>query len=88
MSEAKRNYYQQDLQDWCQYAGVELVFPQAFPLRTVLPLRVTLASGCDPMLIQTLCKSFFTTRLSTPYPLQKFIMVAVVVPSILLIIAS
>ena len=58
MSESKRNYYQQDLKDWCQYAGVELVFPQAFPLRTVLPLRVTLASSCDPVLIQTLCKSF------------------------------
>ena len=47
---------QQDLQDWCEYASVPLRWPDAFPLRTVLPLRVTLAAGCDPKLIRALCK--------------------------------
>ncbi len=55
MNEAKRNYYTQDLHDWCQYAGVKLQFPSTFPLRTVLPLRATLASNCDPTIIRTLC---------------------------------
>ena len=31
--------------------------PDVFPIRTVLPLRVTLASQCDPRLIQALCMS-------------------------------
>ena len=53
----KLTYYQTDLQDWCDYTGVELKFPDAFPLRTVTPLRVTLASKCDPELIRVLCES-------------------------------
>lgn len=56
MNETKRNYYQQDLHDWCDYAGVQLTFPDSFPLRTVLPLRVTLAAKCDPTLIMHFCK--------------------------------
>lgn len=47
---------EQDLQDWCGYAGVELHWPTAFPLRSVLPLRVTLASHCEPRLIKSLCE--------------------------------
>lgn len=54
MSEAKRNYYTQDLKDWCDYCDVKLKFPSTFPLRTVLPLRATIASKCDPTVIQTL----------------------------------
>ena len=56
--EVKRNYYQQDLRDWCKYAGVELRWPDTFPLRTVLPLRVTLVAACDPKLIKHLCELF------------------------------
>lgn len=43
LSEAKRAYSGQDIQDWCSFYGnVPLRFPDAFPLRTVLPLRLTL----------------------------------------------
>ena len=54
MSEAKRNYFMQDFRDWCEYIGVEARWPDAFPLRSVLPLRLTLAAHCDPVLIKTL----------------------------------
>lgn len=54
MSPVKVQYMQQDLKDWTSYAGVGLQWPEAFPLRTVLPLRVTLAAGCPPQLIHAL----------------------------------
>lgn len=56
MSETKRIYMQQDLNDWCEYASVQLRWPDTFPLRTVLPLRVTLAAGCDAELIRAFCE--------------------------------
>lgn len=59
MNEVKRNYFTQDLKDWCDYAGIEFQFPSIFPLRTVLPLRATLASGCDPEVIRLLCMCLF-----------------------------
>ena len=64
LSEAKQRYMQQDLSDWCEYASVPLHWPDAFPLRTVLPLRVTLAAGCDPKLIRALCKLVLMRGLS------------------------
>ncbi|XP_064398309.1 uncharacterized protein LOC135344945 [Halichondria panicea] len=64
MNEAKRNYYTQDLHDWCQYAGVKLQFPSTFPLRTVLPLRATLASNCDPTIIRTLYRAAWQDNLN------------------------
>ncbi len=60
MNEAKKNYFTQDLRDWCQYAGIKLNFPRAFPLRTVLPLRATLASNCDPVIIKMLCMYYMS----------------------------
>ncbi|CAI8052783.1 2-hydroxychromene-2-carboxylate isomerase [Geodia barretti] len=54
MSTQKQTYYQQDMEDWCDFAGVDLNFPDVFPIRSVLPLRATLASQCDPAIIQTL----------------------------------
>ncbi len=42
MSEAKRQYTLRDLQRWARWWGVPLAWPAAFPLRTVLPLRVFL----------------------------------------------
>lgn len=51
MSEAKVTYGSKDLRDWCEFAQVDLHWPDVFPLRTVLPLRVTIASKCDPKLI-------------------------------------
>ena len=66
MNTVKRNYYQKDLLDWCSYAGVEIKWPDTFPLRSVLPLRVTLAASCDPDLIARICeslKTFINTKL-------------------------
>jgi 2-hydroxychromene-2-carboxylate isomerase len=42
-SPAKQRYLARDLQDWAGRWGVPLRFPDAFPLRTVAPLRVALA---------------------------------------------
>ncbi|MSQ03598.1 MAG: 2-hydroxychromene-2-carboxylate isomerase [Myxococcales bacterium] len=42
MSEVKRKYTLRDLGRWARWWGVPLVWPAAFPLRTVLPLRVFL----------------------------------------------
>lgn len=67
MNSQKQMYYQQDMQDWCEFAGMEMRFPDVFPLRSVLPLRATLASKCDPALIRTLCE--FSTSLSDSVPL-------------------
>ena len=44
MSEAKRSYMARDLEDWKRWwGGVALQFPDAFPVRTVAPLRVAIA---------------------------------------------
>eukprot|EP00004_Rigifila_ramosa_P007571 TRINITY_DN1859_c0_g1_i1.p1 TRINITY_DN1859_c0_g1~~TRINITY_DN1859_c0_g1_i1.p1 ORF type:complete len:428 (-),score=109.38 TRINITY_DN1859_c0_g1_i1:44-1300(-) len=43
-SEAKRAYMSRALSDWTAFHGVDLAWPRAFPLRTVLPLRVALAN--------------------------------------------
>ena len=56
MSTQKQTYYQRDMEDWCDSAGVDLNFPDVFPIRSVLPLRATLAGQCDPAIIQTLCE--------------------------------
>lgn len=42
MSEAKRQFYLRDLARWAAARGVNFTWPQAFPLRTVLPLRLFL----------------------------------------------
>lgn len=42
MSEAKRRYMLADLVDWAGWWGVPFQFPSRFPVRTVLPLRVSL----------------------------------------------
>lgn len=56
MNTTKRNYYQKDLLDWCSYGGIQLKWPDTFPLRTVLPLRVTLAANSDSNLITQICR--------------------------------
>ena len=57
MSEAKRQYMVRDLHDWCEYCGAEFKWPDAFPIRSVLPLRLTLAANSQPALIKAICKS-------------------------------
>ena len=47
MAPAKRTYLSKDLRDWCTWRGIDLNFPSAFPIRTVLPLRVAIqVRGC------------------------------------------
>ena len=56
MAEAKRRYLYRDLQDWAEYSRVSFYWNDNFPLHSVLPLRVVLASGCNPALIKALCE--------------------------------
>jgi len=42
MNPTKRAYVRRDLDDWARHWGVPLHFPEHFPLRSVLPLRVAL----------------------------------------------
>jgi len=56
MSETKRQYMTQDLYDWTNYHNTTLQWPTTFPIRTVQPLRVTIASNNDPKLIKHLCR--------------------------------
>ena len=64
MSEAKRHYMMRDLDDWREYCGAEFKWPDAFPIRSVLPLRLTLAAKCQPTLIKAICKSTTVYMLS------------------------
>lgn len=43
MNEPKRRWTTRDLYDWAARRGVPFRFPEPFPLRTVLPLRVAVA---------------------------------------------
>ncbi|MGB1277563.1 MAG: 2-hydroxychromene-2-carboxylate isomerase, partial [Nannocystaceae bacterium] len=43
MTPARRAYMGRDLDDWANHWGVPFRFPDHFPLRTVLPLRVAIA---------------------------------------------
>ncbi|MBK8997167.1 MAG: 2-hydroxychromene-2-carboxylate isomerase [Myxococcales bacterium] len=45
--EAKRRYFERDLQRAAAERGVTLRFPSGFPIRTVLPLRLVLVAGHD-----------------------------------------
>ena len=56
MPETKRQYMARDIQDWAGYHDTTLQWPSSFPIRTVQPLRVTIASNNDPKLIEHLCK--------------------------------
>jgi 2-hydroxychromene-2-carboxylate isomerase len=44
MSPPKRTYFSRDLQHWAAYWGVPLRWPSRFPMRTVAPLRLALAT--------------------------------------------
>ena len=53
---AKANLHR-DVLKWCDYLGIKFRFPQTFPLRTVLPLRVSIANK-EPALMDIICKSY------------------------------
>jgi len=56
--EVKRQYIRVDMQRWADHWGVPLEWPSAFPLRTVKPLRMTLAASDEdrPALVHRLMK--------------------------------
>jgi len=52
MSQAKRAYFSRDMQYWCAFYGnLPLRFPDGFPIRTVLPLRVSIV---EPKVVHVL----------------------------------
>lgn len=61
ISESKRKYGAQDLVDYAEYHGVGFKFTSHFPIRSVLPLRVTIANP-DDQLRQVMCKFFFEEK--------------------------
>lgn len=46
-SAAKRRFVERDMARQAHEAGIPIAWPSRFPMRTVLPLRVTLAAGPD-----------------------------------------
>ena len=58
ISESKRKYGVQDLTDYAEYRGVGFKFTSHFPIRSLLPLRVTIANP-DDQLRQVMCKFLF-----------------------------
>jgi len=53
MSEQKRAYMSKDMQDWLAWWGIELNWPAKFPIRSVLPLRVSIAA---PRIWHEICR--------------------------------
>lgn len=58
-SPEKRRHTMLDLDRQAARAGVPFVFPQRFPIRTLLPLRVTLAAGSPPALVLALARALW-----------------------------
>ncbi|MEM7158979.1 MAG: 2-hydroxychromene-2-carboxylate isomerase [Myxococcota bacterium] len=55
MNETKQAYVRRDLDDWAAWWGVPFAFPEHFPLRSVLPLRVALVKpSLTPMLYRAI----------------------------------
>ncbi|MCA9608512.1 MAG: 2-hydroxychromene-2-carboxylate isomerase [Myxococcales bacterium] len=55
--EAKRRHQELDLERWAAYWDVPFRFTTTFPLRTVLPLRVTLLAENDPRLVHRIMRA-------------------------------
>ncbi|WAS92274.1 2-hydroxychromene-2-carboxylate isomerase [Nannocystis punicea] len=58
-SPEKRRHTMQDLDRQAERAGLPFKFPARFPIRTVLPLRVTLAAGSPPALARALATALW-----------------------------
>jgi 2-hydroxychromene-2-carboxylate isomerase len=56
MAEAKRRWYAAELDRWATHHGVDFRFPSTFPVRTVLPLRVSLV---EPSTIMPLYRALW-----------------------------
>lgn len=58
MPEVKRRYVSAEMMRWARWWGVPLAWPSRFPLRTVLPLRLTLLAGAQtPALVERLFRA-------------------------------
>ena len=55
-SKAKQKYLAKDLSDWAKWWGVPFEWPAHFPLRSILPLRVSLV---EPKAIQPLYRAYW-----------------------------
>jgi 2-hydroxychromene-2-carboxylate isomerase len=53
-SPEKRRHTMQDLDRQARQAGIPFKFPSRFPVKTVLPLRATIAAGSPPALVRAL----------------------------------
>lgn len=58
-SPEKRRHTMLDLHRQAARAGAPFAFPECFPVRTVLPLRVTLAAGTPPALVRALARALW-----------------------------
>lgn len=58
-SPEKRRHTLLDLHRQAARAGLPFAFPSCFPVRTVLPLRVTLAAGSPPALVRALSRALW-----------------------------
>lgn len=58
-SPEKRRHTMLDLHRQAARAGVPFTFPSCFPVRTVLPLRVTIAAGTPPALVRALSRALW-----------------------------
>jgi len=65
MSEQKRAYMSKDMQDWLSWWGTELNWPGKFPIRSVLPLRVSIVV---PRIWHEICMGRAPDWSAGPYP--------------------
>ena len=56
-SPPKASFQREDMDRFARHYGVPFRFPSQFPIRSVLPLRMVLASDCDPHLIHVLFRA-------------------------------
>lgn len=62
-SAAKLAYLTKSHNDWCTFHGIKgFKFPSNFPLKTVLPMRLLLASRNDSELQAALCMYYFCCK--------------------------
>ena len=64
LSEAKRNYMGKDLRDTCEFHGIQFKFTSHFPLRSIVPNRVSLVYP-DDKLRQVICEFITCCRSAT-----------------------
>jgi 2-hydroxychromene-2-carboxylate isomerase len=59
MTETRRRYQGRDLMHWASHWSVPFRWPSNFPMNTISCLRMTIASGQSPALIQALYRAYW-----------------------------